>query len=210
MNYWVSKLKEDFGYNYTFGDPKTQYDLLKSSRLHPKYLLLNAARRGDFALVKYAVELGADVKEYDQLALFEAAGRGYLDIVNYLVSQGADILADGEKILQEAAGNRQLEMVRYLVERGVNPEVGLESAILGGNVDLIKYLVSKGVKIGSHELLTALFSNKLEVMKYLVEIGINNPEMDPELEAEFERDYRAGHIKPNVMEYYRKHIVNKL
>ena len=101
--------------------------------------------------------------------LWVATYANNLDVVKYLVSKGARIETkdgtDKRPELHVAAGNRNLEIVKYFVEecgadlqqqgiwRGGNPSreftkvTPLWVAIYENNLDVVKYLVSKGARI---------------------------------------------------------------
>jgi outer membrane protein assembly factor BamB len=87
--------------------------------------LFAAARAGDPARVKAALDKGADVNartRYGATALTYAADRGALDVVKLLVERGADINAVdafyGFRAIDLALGNNHMPVVMYLLERG--------------------------------------------------------------------------------------------
>lgn len=85
--YYVAKLKEEFNYDYTGGNPMVQYQIFGTDK---EYWFIQSVKRGELSLVKYLVEQGANI-DYD--ALPTAYYRGYHEIVNYLIKQGADTKA---------------------------------------------------------------------------------------------------------------------
>ena len=120
-------------------------------------------KKGNLDAVKKAVENGQNIEVQDsaslgQTALLWAAFIGYLDMVEYLISKGANI---------------------YATDRADVPHV-LKSAVLGKNVDVVKYLypMFKG-KINLNEqeadgetlLIVASSNNRIEIVKYLITLG---------------------------------------
>lgn len=82
-------MKEDFKFNYVNGDFDKQYDSLKRYK-HIYYLFTQAVYDGDFDLVKYSLERGADInKGVLELAILS----GNLEMVKFLMDRGANILA---------------------------------------------------------------------------------------------------------------------
>jgi len=83
----------------------------------------------------------------------------------------------------DAAKNGTVEDVKYFVDQeGVSiyakcsiNHTPIEYAMLGENIEVIKYLVSKGVSIEPHWLISAagFKKNSLEAVKFFVEKGIN-------------------------------------
>ena len=140
----IALMKENFEYDYSEGNFRQQYNLLRkykdnmtdllvqsvSARIFPLIdysvnhggdihvghdaLLTHAVRWGDFGLVKYFVEKGADIHIFNDFALLLASREGHLDIVKYLVQKGASIHADNDAALNIARKNGHEDVVRYL------------------------------------------------------------------------------------------------
>jgi len=115
--YYISKMKEDYGYVYTFGDFKEQYKLLKQLITDKNKLLYYSSRKGELALVIWSLKNGADHAKIDE-ALVIASAQGHLEVVKYLVSQGAN--AHNAAALGWARFNENPEVVKYLEEHGGN------------------------------------------------------------------------------------------
>ena len=140
---YVALMKEQFEYDYTNGDFREQYRLLKKhkdmtallekstrkgifplvvysvnrgGRIHlgNDALLGIAALNGYFDLVKYFVEKGLNIHRYDEVALFYASERGFFDIVKYLVQKGADTHARDNEAIKIARKMGHKDVVRYL------------------------------------------------------------------------------------------------
>ena len=143
--YYVSKMQEVYEFQYTYGDFKKQYELLKGYR-GINTLLMRAAKEGELPLVKFALEKGADIHVMDDIPLAQASYKGHLEVVKYLVKQGANIHATGDSPVRWAASSGHLDVVKYLVEQGADihawDDDSLKSAIKNRHTDVVNYLQS--------------------------------------------------------------------
>jgi len=144
--YYISKMKEDYGYVYTFGDFKTQYNLLKEYGKNKSDLLIRSSITGEPSLVIWSLKNGADIHVENDLALRWASYNGNLELVKYLVSQGADINAIHDYALRYASFNGHLEVVKYLVSQGAdihaNDNEALKYASRNGKLEIVEYFQS--------------------------------------------------------------------
>ena len=114
--------------------------------------LFDAARKGDAAAVKVALDKGAPVDakwRYDQTALFIAAFRGHSDAVKLLLERGAkpDVKDTfyGMSPLSAAAGKGKTDIVEMLMAKGATVEPRLlQMAASGSDTALLKVLLAKG------------------------------------------------------------------
>ncbi len=175
--YYMGKMKEDFKFEYRYGDFKQQHELLK--RYKGNYLLTESVRLGHLPLVKFAVEQGADIQTDDNLSLRRASENGDLEMVRYLVEHGAHINAGRNSgsysALEMASTKGDLEIVKYLVEQGAYIQnMSLIWASRNGNSEVVKYLVEHGANIHTGDnaaiRMADMFGHK-EVVKYLIEHG---------------------------------------
>ena len=116
--------------------------------------LIRASTSNNLELVKYLIEKGADLNYYNNYIgspVTLAASSGNVDILKYLIQLGANV---GESIIYSPAKKGNLNMVKYLVETiGIGPNSdAVRGAIEGGQVDILKYLVSKGAKIYPYQV----------------------------------------------------------
>ena len=165
--YYTSKMREQYEFEYSGGNFKQQYELLKSYGGGHDYLLLSAAIIGDLSLVKYAIEKG--VKPY-YAALETAATHGHLEVVKYLVEKGADIHESDEEVLAMASFKGELNVVKYLVEQGADIHADIDKAFRyaaeAGHLPVVKYLVEQGADI--HAANDEAFQTKHQsVLEYL-------------------------------------------
>jgi ankyrin repeat protein len=113
-----------------------------------KYTLVNYALRyaslyGQFNIVKFLIENGANVKTNNNQPIQSASTGGYLDVVRLLFENGADIHIDNDKPLQYASYNGHIELVKFLVENGSNihaeDNIIIETAKKHKQTDIINY-----------------------------------------------------------------------
>ena len=163
--YYTSKMRDEYKFEYSGGDFKRQYDLLKSYTVD--YVLILAAVFGELSLVKYAVEKGV---KPSSSALITASSHGNLDVVKYLIEKGADIHTDEEEALALASYNGLLDVVKYLIEKGADIHADFDKAFRyaaeAGHLPVVKYLVEQGADI--HAANDEAFQTKHEdVLEYL-------------------------------------------
>ena len=161
--------------------------------------LLWAARYGQLEVVKYLLELGADLNHQDNegyTALFLAARYGKLEFVKYLQELGADLNHQNNKgytALIWAAATGQLEVVKFLCELGADlnhkDNVGntaLVKAIELDQLEVVKYLQEQDAELNHQDkegytaLLWAAATGQLEVVKCLCELGADLNHQDNE------------------------------
>ena len=148
---YVDRMKIQYGFVYSRGNPEKQYGLLKryipinpNGRTVTSYenLLLYSSRNGELELIKEAVSKGASINYYGR-PLTEATLAGHLDIVKYLVEKGS---WNQDDALLLAVIHGHLDIVKYLLEKGVTFSGGnerlLEEAIRNNHPDIVKYLQS--------------------------------------------------------------------
>ncbi|KAL6597975.1 ankyrin repeat-containing domain protein [Neocallimastix sp. 'constans'] len=156
-----------------------------------KYLF-SACKNGNENIVKYLVELGANISKEDvngATPLFYACENGNENLVKYLVEHGADIYKEdenGETSLFYTCQNGNENLVKYLVEHEANVnKVGCRSRTpllyTCGNanvtVNAVKYLVEHEADVnredgfGSSPLFYACERMNENMVKYLVEHG---------------------------------------
>ena len=142
---YIDLLQTDFEYIYRSEDKSPEL-LYLARRLFSEYskydkdqALIYASGNGKLELVKYLVELGADITAQDNYALREASYEGHLPVVKYLVEHGADISANDNQAVIYASENGHLPVVQYLVENDADVTAEDNYAI-DGQVDMGIYL----------------------------------------------------------------------
>lgn len=162
--------------------------------------LFHAAIGGQVALTEMLINKGAAVDHQDKhgrTALFCAAGTGRLDIVEILVDKGANVNhqdKDGKTALFRAARRGRRDVVEMLVDKGadfnhqdkyghtalLNVSNGLHSKPLEKDlVDTACFLIDHGADVnhqnhaGSSALMWAACSNKMSLVRLLLDRGAN-------------------------------------
>jgi ankyrin repeat protein len=140
-------MKEEYGYEYSFGNFDTQYNLLNEylKRKDMNRLLAYASGEGELGLVIWSLKNGTNIHYGSDFALRNATAWGKLEVVKYLVKQGADINAadDSYSVLYLASRHGYLEIVKYLVECGaIITDNSLTAATLNGHLEIVEFLKS--------------------------------------------------------------------
>jgi len=148
--------------------------------------LTYACMRNQPEIIKYLVDIGADVDEEHteytgNTPLHYAVEHNSFEIVTYLVDNGADVNPeehDGRTPLDFASEKNSLEIVTYLVDNGADvSKWSLYYAVNNNSLQLISYLVDNGgninakYKYGDTLLQHACHKNNLEIVTYLVDNG---------------------------------------
>ncbi len=117
--YCIPRLKL-LGFEYTFGNIKKQYILLKEYRCCPYRTIVEAAKEGEIAVLIYFFNKGKILTLNNCENLRRASESGHLETVKYLVKIGSDIHVYGDFPLRIACKNGHFELVKYLVENKAN------------------------------------------------------------------------------------------
>jgi hypothetical protein len=133
-------------------------------------VLEHSASHGHLDIVKYAIDNGAD--DLDN-AMYYAAREGQLSIVKFLVDKGAD---NFKSSIESAAELGQFKVVKFLVEisGGIDLLDALNEAIMGGYIDIVKYLLNQGRANLNDALLTAVGVQRPDIIRLLIQSGANN------------------------------------
>ncbi len=157
-----------------------------------------AASRGNLEVVKFLIDKGAkldlvDSHGYGPLSFTAAAGQGNTEIYDFLMASGADIAKEkdhhGKNALLVAASRaKDLKLVDYFIGKGLDinstDEHGngiFNYAAQGGNIDVLKQLVNRGVSTKENETTdeNAIFfaskgrASTLAIFEYLEGLGLN-------------------------------------
>jgi len=160
-----------------------------------KTLLFHALERNDTKVVKYLVQVGAEVNQEDNLGnspLIYAIKRGSLFLVQKLVEHGANINVkdrSGTPSLIIAYDYQKMDIFKYLVEHNVTinenfTENEINSIffriIIDKNISSLKYIIKYGANVNcfigslrSTPLMYACLFNDMSIVKCLVESNAN-------------------------------------
>ena len=159
-------------------------------------LLINAARKGDTAIVKLLIENGAEIdqihKQHGSTALMFAAQNGHTKTVQALIDLGANInrgsTVNYYTALMFAADGGHTETVQALIDRGANINQGttnngttaLMTAADKGHTETIQALIDRGANInqgttnnGTTALIFAAHNGHTETVQALIDRGAN-------------------------------------
>ena len=85
---------------------------------------------------------------------------------------GNCVLNSNSILLNDACKNGDLELVKYLVEKGVHvDDYAIRYASEYGHFEIVKYLFEKGAPISDWAISNASMHGHLEIVKYLFEKG---------------------------------------
>ena len=163
----LSKFRLSYNEMYEIANP----NLLKHRIFYeepsqgPDALWFDAVKRGNLEDIKKMLAAGQDIEAKDtaslgQTALGWAAFIGYMDIVEYLVEQGADIRATDKADVYNT----------------------LKSAVLGNNVEVVKYLYNllkdesdwdALESDGETLFMVAAVDGRLETVKFILQFNPN-------------------------------------
>jgi ankyrin repeat protein/uncharacterized protein DUF3471 len=154
--------------------------------------LYEAARKGDPAEVKAALDKGADVNakfRYGATALFKAADSGHTEVVKLLIERGADVTVKdtfyGATAMTWALQKGHIGVIRVLLAKSAD-EAGdvLMTGVGLGNVELVSVALETG-KVPAGTLTAALVAagsdeKKAPLVEILKKAGAQPP---PEVDA---------------------------
>jgi ankyrin repeat protein len=160
--------------------------------------LAYAVKANDMDYV-YEVMLSDNPESYpyrDSFVLDIACASGHLDMAKHIISRYKEIniqfnlQAAFDKATYTAGSCNRKHILNYFLENSNNKrstlQFGLMGASAGGNIKLMKYLIKNGALpdmtwMTVSPIICACENGELEVMKYLVEIGVKLKKFGPRL-----------------------------
>jgi len=127
----------------------------------------------------------ADMHIQNDIALVKAAIYNQLDVIKYLRDCGLKVHTEDDNnddAFYQAAVNGHWEIVKYFIECKIDitsTDTGnhaLYTAVSNGELDMVKCLVEYGVDIkenGNKLMMTSIQKNHMDVAKYLLRKGVN-------------------------------------
>ena len=150
----------------------------------PDKALVEAARNGQFGLVKYLVSLNSFSPLHGALRepINEARSRGHFHIVDFLVASEENVCRKTPLI--SATNDEDENMVRYLLQAGVDvnmmtryDQTALEEATLNGFTNIAIMLIEAGADVnflgnsGYTALMLAMLKRNLRLGEVLIKAG---------------------------------------
>ena len=141
--------------------------------IHEKYdyALRLAAQCGNLDDTRFLIELGANIRAYNNYALRMAAQGGHLEVTRLLIEKGADIHEDGAYAVNMAIQCGHLEIVKLLIEKGAHLSSSLIIAAKYNRVEIVKELIEKGIATIYNAFLTAKYYRQSDIIEFLIMIA---------------------------------------
>ena len=163
--YRIARMKERFQFEYIGGDFEMQY-LILDMEGSMGFILNEAAERGEFPLILYAIKNGVNLQKAGTGSLYSAAKYGHLNVVKYLVENGVGI-KDFFGLLNGASEEGHIDIVKYLIDMGAPvTHYALARAVRHDHIDVVKLLIEHGAEVTPYVLRTARQYNR-KMLKYL-------------------------------------------
>jgi len=157
-----------------------------------------AASRGNLDVVTFLIDKGSkldlvDSHGYGIISFTAAAGQNNTEIYDYLISSGADVKKEKDHhgnnaLLVAASRAKDLKLVDYFISKGLDIHSTDDDgngifnyAAQGGNIDILKQLVDRGVSIKKNKTTgeNAIFfaskgrASTLALFQYLERLGLS-------------------------------------
>jgi len=162
--------------------PKSEEDIRKATKnMNSRDKLEHGAREGILWLVEYAINNGANILRYKNVALVTAAENGHTDIVKFLLNNGADIHYEEDVALRFASREGYSETVKFLLDNGADVHAYDDQALhwacaLGNDVETVKILLDYGADMYAYDsaaIKSAAESND-EILDFLLNYDEEN------------------------------------
>ena len=135
--------------------------------------------KGDILMIRYLIEMGADVRFNRSSALETSYGLGSKPLVKLMLEFGADPNERIERIFSWRNSYNEV-LAKILIEAGADPAVSKSFVLMWscrkGLISMVDYLMGKGwdlSMVSSWTLVEMIHANRIEMFKHLVKIGID-------------------------------------
>ena len=140
------------------------------------FLLETAAEYGQLEVLEYLYSRNGFLY-HSYLMVHFATRNGHLEVLKWLDAHGVNVCNQYELCI--AAQHGHLEIVEWLISKGVDPHAyrndTIHSAVIGGHLEVVKFLVETANIVQSVDELFCLAARRghVDVMKYLASRGAN-------------------------------------
>ena len=179
-----SSLKDEL---YWYKIEKSRWDVIKFLRENGvdikklgTFELKAAASISDFKTVEYLLEEKVDIHANNERALLIALLHEQFDMANFLIKNGADIHVNNDEILMRlVTGHCSIKAFQFAIDHGVSVTIKhgiILSKICMYNDKLLECLKNNDFdfkKYGSDSFLYAVMENKLDIVKFLTNAGVD-------------------------------------
>ena len=201
-------------------DKKVDIVNIRNHKEQTPLWIVSSRPRCDIGIIKLLVENGAnidDVSTKNSTPLFIASQVRNKNVVTYLLEKGANIntiTALGYSALSIVAYKGYLDLVKILVENKANINHDgfspIYMAVLGGNLQIVKYLCEKGADINAKitnddeesAFILAAHEGHLPILKYLLDNGAKIDITDRHLQTPLIVAVEAMHV--DIVRYFLK------
>jgi hypothetical protein len=168
--------------------------------------ILDAARKGDLASVKAALESKADVESktrYGQTPLYLAAMNGHIEVVKFLLDQGAKVdVTDTfykSSAIGFAASRKHVDVVNLLLPRSTDFDRNLNTATSLRNPELVAAVLAAGKPSqGALDRNFELAASHAEIAALLRRAGAQPPAPGVDVDLKILESY-AGQYKSDTL-----------
>lgn len=113
--------------------------------------LIISCKTNKIEIVRFLVNIGADVRYDNDLALRISSELGFYEIVRFLVIMQSDVNAFNGDALISACQNGHTKVVEFLLKNRANPtcmqNLAIEVACKNGHTEIVKLLIENGANI---------------------------------------------------------------
>ncbi len=161
-----------------------------------------AARNGDFDIVRQYIEDGININSCSNYAVRASAEHGHLEIFQYLVENGGDI---SNSCLGYILDHGHVHVAEYYLTLDHNSSLSyeLKFCIERNNYIGINFLLNEGVSVGileGHELWQCIEKNSIDIIKLLTEHGANFNGLK-NITVKKDDQERINYLEENGIEY---------
>ena len=130
--------------------------------------MIYAAINGNITEIKSAIDKGAD--NYNQTMIY-ASAYGHLTIVRLMIIYGAN---NYSAAIIYAIRNGHMEVIKLLLDHGADHNIALTLAIRMKQLNVVEFLMEKGISENSQVLMLASYYGNKDIIKLALENGANN------------------------------------